>query len=197
MGGFSARDFSRAALRFRGPQGLPRLWFFTDPQRTPSPCTIAARLPPDTAVVYRHFGDPERRTVARRLQRACRARGLRFLIGADWSMADSLGAEGVHLPERLSRSAAALKQARPDWIVTIAAHSIEGLRSTADAAILSPIYPSRSPSAGVPIGLRHAARMISRAASPVIALGGVRLEHFNDLARAGFSGAAGIDLFSE
>ncbi len=195
MDGGSARDLRRAAGRFRGPPGLPRLWFFTDPERTPKPWKIAAALPAGAAVVFRHFGAPNRRVVARKLQRICAQRRLLLLIGADPALAAAVGAAGVHLPERMATAALALKSVRPDWIVSVAAHSQAASRTIADAVILSPIYPSRSPSSAAPLRIALAARIARASSVPVIALGGVKLPHMRELANAGFSGVAGIDLF--
>ena len=103
---------------------LPRLWFFTDPERTPDPAAIAATLPRGAAVVYRHFGAADREAVARVLRQL---RGLVVLIGADAALAARVGADGVHLPERLAHQAGALKRSRPGWIVTVAAHGIFGI----------------------------------------------------------------------
>src|SRR5690606_26319732 len=54
----AAKDLNRAAaevsrLRGRAWPGLPPLFFFTDPVRTPEPWKTAARLPPGCGVGYR------------------------------------------------------------------------------------------------------------------------------------------------
>lgn len=191
------RAWRRAAARFRGPAHLPRLWFFTDPARAPDPVAAARALPEGAAVVYRHFGAAERRAVAHRLARVCRARRLRLLIGLDAELAVAVQADGVHLPERAAHELAALRAAHPHWLLSVAAHSESAIQQAgdADAAILSPVFPSRSPSAGAALTLSRAARLARTAPVPVIALGGVTLESAQQLARAGFAGAAGVDLF--
>lgn len=173
---------------------LPRLWFFTDPARTPDPVVIAATLPAGCAVVYRHFGAEDRRKIARALRDL---RGLVLLIGADEALAADVRADGVHLPERLAHRAGPLKRRRPRWIVTVAAHSAAALRRAreADAAVLSPIFPSRSASAGRALGLARASRMAAASPVPVIGLGGVTHGRAAALLRCGFAGAAGVDLF--
>lgn len=195
MDGRSARDLRRAAARFRGPPGLPRLWFFTDPVRTPEHWKIAETLPAGAAVVFRHFGARDRHALARRLKALCVRRRLRLLIGADPVLAEIVSADGVHLPERLATEAAALRHAHPGWIISAAMHSETAVASGLDALVLSPVYPSRSLSAGAPLGLTKAARIARAAPAPVIALGGVTRAHIHELVRAGFAGAAGIDLF--
>ena len=44
-------ELERAAAHFRTAGALPRLWFFTDPARTPTPWRVADALPPGAAVV--------------------------------------------------------------------------------------------------------------------------------------------------
>ena len=190
-------ELQRAAALFCAPKSLPRLWFFTDPARTPEPWRTAAQLPIGAAVVYRHFGARDRFAVARRLQRLCARNGLVLLIGADDGLASAVNAAGVHLPERMVSDAAAMKRRRPDWIVSAAAHSAEAARRgcAADAIVLSAIYPSRSPSAGKPLGLHEGGRVARGAPGRVIALGGVEARNAAMLARAGFAGVAGVDLF--
>ena len=173
---------------------MPRLWFFTDPERTPDPVAIAAKLPAGTAVVYRHFGAADRHDIALALRDI---RKLKLLIGADDKLATEVRADGVHLPERLAHRAEILKRRRPGWIVTAAAHSTTALRRArgADAAVLSPIFVSRSASAGAALGLERAARMAAASPVPVIGLGGVTHARAAILIRRGFAGAAGVDLF--
>ncbi len=84
-----------------GSPAIPALFFLTDPARTPDPLRIAARLPRASAVVYRHFGAPDRVRTARRLAELCQRRGLVLLIAADPALAERVGAAGVHWPERL------------------------------------------------------------------------------------------------
>lgn len=176
------------------PDDWPRLWFFTDPERTPDPVAVARSLPRGTAVVYRHFGAEDREEIAAALRAL---RGLKLIIGKDAALAARIGADGVHLPERRARRASVLKRMRPAWIVTAAAHSSSALRRAAgaDAAVLSPVFPSRSASAGAALGLARATRMMREAPLPVIGLGGVTRGRADALMRRGFAGAAGVDLF--
>lgn len=174
---------------------IPVLWFFTDPVRTPDPVAIARGLPRGAAVVYRHFGAADRVAVARQLRAI---RGLILLIGADWRLAASVRADGVHLPERLGALAPRLKHLRPSWLVSVATHDRPpriGPACAADAFVLSPVFPSRSPSAGRPLGAARARRLARDAIRPVIALGGITRRDLAVLRASGFAGVAGIDLF--
>ncbi|MEJ0022761.1 MAG: thiamine phosphate synthase [Alphaproteobacteria bacterium] len=164
---------ARTLKRRNGRPALPALLFFTDPQRTPNPLAVAQRLPSGAAVVYRHFGAPERKATAQALLLICRRRKLKLLIGADWSLAGRIGADGVHLPERLARFAQRLRRTHPQWLITVAAHRRLRPVVGADAAVLAPIFPSTSPSAKQPLGARTANGLARRASLPIYGLGGV------------------------
>jgi len=176
------------------PLHLPPLLFFTDPARTPDPEAVAAALPRGAAVVYRHFGAPEAEARARRLLALARARGLKLLIGRDVALAARIGADGVHLPERLAHQATALKRGRPGWIVTSAAHSLSAARaSRADAVVLSVAFPSNSASAGRALGPIRLAMRVRATGRPAYALGGVNEKTARRLLDAGLAGLAAVD----
>ena len=172
---------------------LPPLLFLTDPERTPEPWLQAGRLPGGAGVVFRWFGRPDSVEVGRRLADVSRARGLTFLVGADADLAETLGADGLHLPERLVADATALRR-RPGWLMTGAAHSPEALGRAAvaglDAALLSPVFPSLSPSAGEAIGPERFETWVARTRLPVYALGGVTQTTALHLSQSGACGLA-------
>ena len=184
--------------RFRG-KALPRLFFFTDPVRTPDPEAVIRRLPRGAGVVYRAFGDPAAVAKGRRLVRTARRRGLLVLAGADASLAARIGADGVHLPERAAIKARGVRRARPTWIVTAAAHSgaaiVRARRSGVDAVFVSPIFASASPSAGRPIGALRFAALTIEAKLPLVALGGINAKTARRLARTHAAGIAAIEAF--
>jgi thiamine-phosphate pyrophosphorylase len=175
------------------------LLFFTDPARTPDPEAIARRLPPGAAVVFRPFGAADAGARGARLLAIARERKLKLLIGADAGLAARLGADGVHLPERLAHRARRLKAARPDWLVTAAAHSPRAARRAlldgADAVVVSAVFPSRSASAGPPMGPIRLAILVRRLGGPVYALGGVDNRTARRLKDAGLAGLAAVDGF--
>lgn len=171
--------------------------FFTDPTRTPDPAAVAARLPRGAGVVFRAFGARDALETGRILARVCRRRGLALLVGADPRLAARLGADGLHLPERLAPKA---QRFRGRFLVTAAAHSLPAAlrarRAGADALVVSPVFPSRSPSAGRPLGPRALAQLARRAKTPVYALGGVNADNARKLAATGVVGVAAIDALA-
>lgn len=179
---------------------LPPLLLFTDPDRTPDVLAAAARLPGGAGVVFRHFGRPDLLAQAPALARLTRSRRLVLLVGDDPGLAERLGAQGVHLPERRTHEAPALRRRRPDWLITTAAHSPAALRRAAvagaDAAVLSPVFPSRSPSATRPLGQMRAAAMARDTPLPVYALGGVSSATALRLRSTTFSGVAAVEALA-
>jgi thiamine-phosphate pyrophosphorylase len=200
-GGFWTLARTAAFLGRRGGRrkGLPVLLFFTDPARTPEPEAIARRLPPGAAVVFRPFGAADAEARGERLAAIARERRLKLLIGADDGLAVRLGADGVHLPERLAHRARRLKAAHPDWLVTAAAHSPRAARRAllagADAVVISAIFPSRSASAGAPTGPIRLASLARRLNGAVYALGGIDNKTARRLKDTGLVGLAAVDAF--
>jgi thiamine-phosphate pyrophosphorylase len=188
-------SLARRLNRDAGAPALPALYFFTDPARTPDPAVIAERLPRGTAVVYRHFGAADRARWARRLSRICRARGLLLLIAADPELAARVGADGVHWPE------ARLRPGRCGRLVTVSAHSTEGVARAAaagvDACVLGPVFPTRSSSGRTPLGLFRASQIARGAGVPIIALGGINADTGARLVGRGFAGLAAVDAFKD
>jgi thiamine-phosphate pyrophosphorylase len=192
-----ARTAALLRRRGAGRKALPRLLFFTDPLRTPDLEAVARTLPRGSAIVFRAFGAPDAAERGRRLRQIARERGLTLLIGADAELARAVGAHGVHLPERLAVQARRLKAANPGWIVTTAAHSAmaarQGLAAGADAVVVSAIFRSNSPSAGLAIGPLRLALLVQRAGGPVYALGGLNNKTARRLKDAGLVGLAAVE----
>ncbi len=184
-----ARRLNRAA----GAPPIPALYFFTDPQRTPDPMAVAARLPRGTVLVYRHFGAPDRARIARSLAAICRSHGLFLLVAADPELARRVGAAGIHWPERLLPN-----QREGAGLVTAAAHSHTAMaraaRFGADACVLGPVFASASGNS--PLGLFRASQLARAAGVPVIALGGINATNAAGLAGRGFAGLAAVDALS-
>ena len=187
----------RHAQKRKGARELPALWLFTDPTRVPDPVAAASRLPRGAGVVYRGFGREVAEDEARALAAVARRRGLVLLIGQDAELAAKVGADGVHLPERAVARARRLRALRPRWVITLATHSAAAVARSADGGIdgvfLSAIFPSRSPSAGAPLGVVRLAAMVRRAPGRVFALGGVGPQSARRLGGTGVSGFAAVE----
>lgn len=192
---------SRTAARLRPclvrGKPLPNLLFFTDPARTPEPERVAERLPPGAAVVFRAFGAPDAEARGLKLREITRRRGLDLLVGADADLAARIEADGLHLPERLAADLPAIRARHASWLITLAAHDLaaamRGETAGADALVVSPIFPSASPSAGAPLGVEGLKRVAEAVATPIYALGGVRAATVERLLESGIVGIAAVE----
>ncbi len=173
----------------------------TDPQRTSDPVGLARTLPAGAAIIYRHFGASNRLDLAQTLRKASRECGLQFLIGADAKLAEQVGADGVHLPERTLERVLDLRLRHPAWLITGAAHNERAVAKCADlnldAALLSPVFASTSPSAGTPLGVKALKRLAGTYKVALMALGGVNVRTAPALPGTGAAGLAGVSGFSE
>ena len=156
---------------------------------------VAARLPRGSAIVYRAFGAREAEAVALRLKAIARRHGLKLLIGADEALAARVGADGVHLPERLAHRAARIRARHPQWLITAAAHGPRAARARVDAVVVSAIFPSNSPSADKPLGPMRLAQIVRMSGRPVYALGGINHTTAPQLLATGIVGIAGVEVF--
>lgn len=181
---------------------LPRLLVMSDSQRLPDPLAVLDRLPAGAGMILRHYRDPEREDLAYRLARACRWRGVVLLVAGDPGLARRCGADGLHLAEHQARRIAGcgrLRRPRPGFLVTAAAHSPAALaraaRLGADAALLSPVFPTASHPGSATLGAGGLARLVAGACLPVYALGGISAANAGrllGLPLAGFAGIGGL-----
>jgi thiamine-phosphate pyrophosphorylase len=158
----------------RNGRPLPRAWFLTDPKRTPRPERQIEKLPPGFGVIYRHHGSKDRFETGARLAAICRRRRLTLLVSADPELARRIQADGIHWPEARLRG---MRTRDPRWIETASAHSPRAIGKArtldVDAAILSAVFSSASPSAGAPLGPIRFREIARSAPLPVYALGGI------------------------
>ena len=192
-----AQVLAREAAEVSGAprRALPPLLFFTDPVRTPRPWETAERLPAGAGVVYRHFGATDALETALRLRDVTARRDLRLLIGLDAGLADAVGADGVHLPERALDQAAGLAKAQPHWLLTGAAHGAAALVHTVplDAVVISPVFAAGGVSSLTSaLGLPAFIALVHVAPVPVYALGGINTQTARSLVGSGACGLAGV-----
>jgi thiamine-phosphate pyrophosphorylase len=180
---------------------LPGLLFFTDPQRVPDPEAVAERLPPGAGIVYRAFGAADAVERGRRLRAIASARELVLLVGAHANLAEGIGADGLHMPERYSSEIPRLRAEHSRWLITVAAHDLAAVeaaeRAGADAVVASPVFPSNSPSAGEPLGVEGLKSFVAATHLPVYALGGVRARTVSLLIGSGVVGVAAVEALAE
>jgi thiamine-phosphate pyrophosphorylase len=66
-----------------------------------------------------------------------------------------------------------------------------------DAAVLGPVFETRSGSGRPALGVQAAGALARAATLPVIALGGIHAGNAHELVGHGFAGLAGVDAFLE
>ena len=162
---------------------------------------IAMRLPNGSAVIYRHFGAPDKERIADDLRQLSFARNIQFLVGQDEDLARQCGADGLHLPERNIDLAKRLKSRYPDWIITGAAHNQKAIKQCQEydlnACFISPLFPTKSEGSGAALGLERFASLASLYEIPVFALGGINANNAHRLLATKVAGLAAISAFLE
>lgn len=174
----------------KGP-GVPRLILLTDARNDAALAGAIARLPPGSAVVFRHYHLPPqtRRRRFEALQRLARARGV-LVIGAavprGWRCDGVYGAAQA-IARRAGRAGrAGLRLATAHSLAQIA----DAVRAGADAVLLSPVHATRSHPGGRVLGPVRFLHLARQSPVPVIALGGMNRRR---AARLPVHGWAAID----
>lgn len=146
----------------------------TDPKRGADPEKVAANLPAEFGVIYRHFGAEDRFVVGAKLARTCRQRRLMLLVSADPQLAMQIKADGIHWPEEDLRG---VRRSHAHWIETASAHSRRAIAQAAylgvDAVFVSAVFESASPSATTPTGAMRFRAIARHSPAPAYALGGI------------------------
>ena len=193
-----ADRLARLASRWPGVPGrLPSLIALTDPERTKDAVGFAETLPQGCGLIYRHFGQADRAATAQALARVADDRQITLLVAADPELASACDADGVHWPARMASAARAWARQRGDLVMTVSAHNRAELARAgqlgADAALLSPVFSTRSHSQGNRLGPLRSMPLVTQAELPVYALGGITAQSARRLSHCGFSGMAAID----
>ncbi|MCP4393242.1 MAG: hypothetical protein GY804_03090 [Alphaproteobacteria bacterium] len=139
---------------------LPKQLFLTDEHRHPEIediFCIANKLQKDSGIIFRHYEHAKRKEFSLIIKEFCTKKGIKLIIADSLSMAKELDADGIHLPEWMTKNKNSTTNELPtimEWaqdngkILTTAAHSFEALetahRINADAALLSPIFTTQS-----------------------------------------------------
>jgi thiamine-phosphate pyrophosphorylase len=152
---------------------LPRLWLISDARNDTVLERALAALPRGSGLIYRHYhlDGSERLARFRALRKVARARGHRIVLADSALTAHEWGADGIYGAPR------ALWPRRRGLIRLATAHDLAELglaaRLGADAALLSPVFPTRSHPGGGVLGAVRFRLLARQAGLPVIALGGM------------------------
>lgn len=154
---------------------FPKLWLLSDARNDTMLDEALQRLPHGSALIYRHYhlSGPARRKRFDALSAIARSLGHWIILSADAATAHQWDAEGIYgPPQRLTGTTGLIRLATVHDEGEIAAAN----RIGADAALLSPVFPTRSHPGGVALGPARFRELAQLAEMPVIALGGMTPE---------------------
>lgn len=172
---------------------MARILLITDWKVNPEPWRLFGDLPGGAVILIRDYDHPEREAYARRTAYNAHARGMKVLVAGDMALARRIGADGLHVPEwQLARLPKRIF-AKPGFLITAATHSKTALlraerHGLVDAALLSPVFATKSHPNAKPLGATRFSGLARAAKLPVLALGGVKMADFRRLQCAGASG---------
>jgi thiamine-phosphate pyrophosphorylase len=155
-----------------GRRALPALWLLSDERNDASLEQALTRLPRGNGFIYRHYHLPPEERLARfrALRRIARARDHLVILADSALTAREWGADGIYgAPRSL--------YPRRDLLMLATVHDMreiaEANRLGADAALLSPAFPTRSHPGAPALGTVRFSLLARHALMPVIALGGM------------------------
>jgi thiamine-phosphate pyrophosphorylase len=170
--------------------------FLTDIERMPDFGPVISALPRGSLVILRDYRHPQRQKLGERVAAVARSHGHFLLVAGDAELAGSLSADGMHVPEFKLKDLPRIRSRRPDWMFTVACHGAAQLhrawQAGADAALLSPVFPTASHPGARTLGPVRLALLVRSARLPVYALGGVNSRTAPRLAHSGVVGIAAI-----
>ena len=181
---------------------LPKRILLTDSIRLPDPRDAIQSLPPQSAVIFRHYEDPDRANLAQKLMVICKSKKIPLLIAGDVRLATKINADGLHLPENLLTVNVMrwLAWKHPNKILSVSAHSPKALFKAAEAsaafALLSPVFPTQSHPNTKVIGIHRFASWVACSPIPVFALGGIAKKNATRVLYTGAVGWAAIEGLS-
>lgn len=159
---------------------LPLVWLVSDARNDAALEAALQQLPRGSGFIYRHYHlpPPLRRQRFEHLCTVARPLGHRIILAADAATARDWGADGIYGPcERLAGGEGLLRLAAVHDAAEIAAAGLIG----ADAALLSPVFPTRSHPGAASLGPARFRELAQLAEMPVIALGGMTPETAREL----------------
>ena len=122
----------------------------------------------------------------------------RVVVNDRLDVAVACGAAGVHLRGDSILPTHARHIAPGEFLIGRSVHRLDDLSETEDCdyLIAGTVFPSRSKDPEMPLlGLDGLHAIAHTAPVPVLAIGGITIDHFDAIARAGAAGVAGIGLF--
>jgi thiamine-phosphate pyrophosphorylase len=129
------------------------------------------------------------------LRALCKAAGLPFIVNDRIDLALDCEADGVHLGQDDVPMAAARRLAGKKMLIGRSTHSLaearEASESGADYIGFGPLYLTGTKENNVPpLGLKTVAQALRGVKVPLVAIGGIKLQHLDELAQEGLEHVA-------
>ena len=136
--------------------------------------------------------------LARDVVSLARGSRTRVVVNDRLDVALACGAGGVHLRGDSIPASHARRIAPPGFLIGRSVHAVDEVPATegCDYLIAGTVFSSRSKERGAPLlGLEGLRAIVRAARVPVLAIGGVTPDRFDEITVAGAAGVAGIGLF--
>lgn len=170
---------------------LPDLWLLSDARNDTVLEEALEGLPDRSAIVFRHYHleAGERRRRWKMLRSICCSKNHLMVLSGDAETALQWGADGIYgPPPKLGGHSRLLRIATVHDAQEIAAAEAAG----ADAAMLSPVYPTRSHPGAAVLGIEGYRSLARTTSLPLIALGGMTTERARELGVARWAAIDGL-----
>jgi thiamine-phosphate pyrophosphorylase len=134
--------------------------------------------------------------LVRRLVATVRSTATRIVVNDRFDVALAAGAHGLHLKDASIDIQRIRASAQRGFLIGQSIHSADRAPDVAaDYAIFGTVFATRSKPGAEAAGLTALERVVRRARVPVLAIGGVKVEHFDAIAATGAGGFAAVDVF--
>ncbi len=176
-------------------QVYPQIWLMTDFRNDAVLEESISNLPRGSGIIFRHYHlDGDSRYQRFKAVQACaRRKDHLLMLAGPPRLARLWGADGVHGRQWQRHQTAGLLHSAP-------VHNISEIRvaqhAGADLLFLSPVFATRSHPGQKPLGHMQAKKLISLCQIPVILLGGMNAQRFQQREHLGALGWAAIDGLS-
>lgn len=144
---------------------------------------------------HKHASTEEMIAIGRELKNALAGTGALLVINDDVDAAIAIGADGVHVGQSDMAAAAVREKIGPDMILGVSMGT-EDLARAVDPAVIDyigvgPVFATQTKSDHkTPIGFQGVANVVAVSPVPVVAIGGLKVQHVADVIATGADGLA-------
>jgi thiamine-phosphate pyrophosphorylase len=144
----------------------------------------------------------EQHDMAKGLSRLCKEAGVTFIVNDRVDLALECGADGVHLGQDDMPIQQARQMAGPGFLIGRSTHSlaqaVQAWRQGADYIGFGPLYPTQTKENNVPaLGLEELSQAVASVGIPLVAIGGIKLQHLASIASEGARHVAAVTALTQ